>query len=512
MRDLPPGAQGVITTQNLVPAGTATSRSAVEIETRGLGYVGVQVKGTYTASGGLSGQVMVADGTWVTLGSSSTFTRQSTGVATATITSAEEDIYTVQVKGARKFRVTALGAVTGAAAVSMQGADMGSGGGNGGSGGSADWGAIGGTLSDQTDLQTALDAKSDFLALVTLGAGPTNITHAAHSNRDVRTEQAAATSVVFAATATSGALARDLVTIRNLSQYRLTASGAIVVPPGYKDWAGFGETLIFSYDDNDDVYYSNTVDVGAVTNFRGDFTQFLTPVFGTATMQTFNGPPGVAQLDSSVVAGINWSSASKYGGIAKTSQTGAAAAVSRLAGNRGPTPGAATSMFFAPAAGVAYGWKVRIMGSIADAIAAGQFGLGMHSVNPAWSNVSEPSAMVNCVFLGADSGDSQLTIMHNDGSGTCTKVALNGGSGFPNNTNATDLYAVEIEWRSNGTTDVLTYRAENMITSLIVSGTISSNKPAAGTPMSWFAGRGSANTATTPVMHFAGMATGDCLR
>ena len=35
------------------------------------------------------------------------------------------------------------------------------GGGGGGGGGSSAWGSIGGTLSDQTDLQSALDAKAD---------------------------------------------------------------------------------------------------------------------------------------------------------------------------------------------------------------------------------------------------------------------------------------------------------------------------------------------------------------
>lgn len=122
MTDLPPSALGVIATQNLVPAGVATARSAVELDVTGCGSVGVSTVGTYT--GALSGQITVNGTDWITLGASSTFTRQSTGVATATITSAEQDVYTVAVIGAKKFRVTGLSAMTGTVAVTIQGADV----------------------------------------------------------------------------------------------------------------------------------------------------------------------------------------------------------------------------------------------------------------------------------------------------------------------------------------------------------------------------------------------------
>src|SRR6185369_15049664 len=46
-----------------------------------------------------------------------------------------------------------------------------------------------------------------------LGAGSTNITHAAHANRPLTVNQAGATTAVFAGTATSGALDGDTVTI-----------------------------------------------------------------------------------------------------------------------------------------------------------------------------------------------------------------------------------------------------------------------------------------------------------
>lgn len=48
--------------------------------------------------------------------------------------------------------------------------------------------------------------------------------------------------------------------------------------------------------------------------------------------------------------------------------------------------------------------------------------LGGTSNGPLTTN--EPSTMLNCVALAADSGDTNLQIMHNDGSGTCTKIDL----------------------------------------------------------------------------------------
>lgn len=42
---------------------------------------------------------------------------------------------------------------------------------------------------------------------------------------------------------------------------------------------------------------------------------------------------------------------------------------------------------------------------------------------------AEPSALVNCIGLGDDTTDTNMQIMHNDATGTCTKVDL--GSSFP---------------------------------------------------------------------------------
>lgn len=107
-------ASGVISTQNLVPAGVATANSAVEINVENKTVLSVQTIGTYT--GALSVQITEDGDTWVTLGGSSII-NATTGVGAATIPSGVQSIYKIDVSAAKKARVTALAAVTGSVTV-----------------------------------------------------------------------------------------------------------------------------------------------------------------------------------------------------------------------------------------------------------------------------------------------------------------------------------------------------------------------------------------------------------
>lgn len=106
-----------ITTQNLVPAGTATAASAVELACNNKAGATVQVTGTYT--GALSLQGTVDGSTWVTSANGNTFTAYNNVSPTATIASASQNIFKVSCDGLKKIRVTALAAVTGTAAVTI---------------------------------------------------------------------------------------------------------------------------------------------------------------------------------------------------------------------------------------------------------------------------------------------------------------------------------------------------------------------------------------------------------
>lgn len=111
-------ATGTITTQNLVPTGTATAGSALEVSTVGKCTLAVQVEGTYT--GVLSVQARVAaSGLWVTL-THPTILLRDTGVYSATILSAATGLWQLDVAGYSAVRITALAAVTGTATVNIR--------------------------------------------------------------------------------------------------------------------------------------------------------------------------------------------------------------------------------------------------------------------------------------------------------------------------------------------------------------------------------------------------------
>lgn len=110
--------QGTITTQNLVPAGTATAGSAFEWVTNGASTFGINASGTYTGALSLQGTI---DGlVWETLGGTP-FIKQSTGATSATIASAATGQYIVNVPSRYKVRITGLAAMTGSVTLTILG-------------------------------------------------------------------------------------------------------------------------------------------------------------------------------------------------------------------------------------------------------------------------------------------------------------------------------------------------------------------------------------------------------
>jgi hypothetical protein len=169
---------GTITTQNLVAGGTATAGSCVETDVATAGAFKAQVTGTYTAAGGLSLRETVNGTVWITDAATTTFTRQSTGVATATITSGEQDIYLVAVTGARRIGICAAGAVTGTATVTIQPIELSLGGGASSGGGGAVTNA--GTFAVQPAGSVAHDGAAAGVNPVLIGgyasaAAPSNV-------------------------------------------------------------------------------------------------------------------------------------------------------------------------------------------------------------------------------------------------------------------------------------------------------------------------------------------------
>lgn len=114
-------ASGHITTQNLAPTGVATANSAVELALGGQqDTIAIQVTGTYTSVGGLVLQGTVDNTNWITI-TDTVFKKLVDGVASATIPTGVQGIFRADVSGLSRVRVSAAGAVTGDATVSILG-------------------------------------------------------------------------------------------------------------------------------------------------------------------------------------------------------------------------------------------------------------------------------------------------------------------------------------------------------------------------------------------------------
>lgn len=75
------------------------------------------------------------------------------------------------------------------------------------------------------------------------------------------------------------------------------------------------------------------------------------------------------------------------------------------------------------------GFFFRTRFATGSSVATQRLIVGLTSATTAIATTQDPQALTNCVFLGNGTGDTNLQIMANDGSGTCQKVDL--GANFP---------------------------------------------------------------------------------
>ena len=112
---------------------------------------------------------------------------------------------------------------------------------------------------------------------------------------------------------------------------------------------------------------------------------------------------------------------------------------------------------------------------------------------------AEPSTATACILLAYDSTDTNMQIMHNDSTGTCTKIDL--GVNFPARTNATDLYRLELFCATNGVE--IKYRVTRLNTGHQVSGTLTTNIPSSAIPLTLGFWRGNRTTALAVTKSFS---------
>lgn len=122
---------------------------------------------------------------------------------------------------------------------------------------------------------------------------------------------------------------------------------------------------------------------------------------------------------------------------------------------------------------------------------------GLAGTTGALGNV-DPSTLTNIVGIGADSGETNLSIMHNDGSGTATKVAL--GTSYP----AHDTSAVyELILYAPPSASAVEYRVRNLSTGAKVSGQITTDLPAGSQMLTHHCWRNNGSTALSVRLAFS---------
>lgn len=98
--------------------------------------------------------------------------------------------------------------------------------------------------------------------------------------------------------------------------------------------------------------------------------------------------------------------------------------------------------------------------------------VGLKNPAGAIGNAVEPSSLASIIAIGKDSSDTEYQIMHNDAAGAATKVPL--GAGFTVN----NTQVIEIDFQCEPNASEITYRATNLETGAVATGTISTELPA----------------------------------
>lgn len=152
----------------------------------------------------------------------------------------------------------------------------------------------------------------------------------------------------------------------------------------------------------------------------------------------------------------------------------ATAAVNAIAGIRGS---GGVFLFRSTGARIG-GFKVGMELGVGTggAVASHRFIMGLSNTTGSPSDV-DPSTRTNFIGLGYDSADTQVQIMHNDGTGTATKVAL--GAGFPK-PNAADTFVYQLVLENVQGSGNVTYTATELSSGNTATGTLTTDLPSVG--------------------------------
>lgn len=216
-----------------------------------------------------------------------------------------------------------------------------------------------------------------------------------------------------------------------------------------------------------------------------------------------------ANVDSSSPVGFGFNSVTQSGIGSVFTPTGATKLDSYYAQTREPTAAVdqsaeyrfvdGSASVYRATTGGGPGFEWRFLTGLATTKTDMRMFFGLTAATGAPTATADPSTFVNCLGFGKDQADTNLQFMHNDGSGTCTKVNL----GVSPATLAGRLLDMRIKAAVDGT---VTYDLWDIDTNTHYAGSVSTDLPAVDTRLyarAWV-NTGSA-TSTAPVYRFIQM-------
>lgn len=141
------------------------------------------------------------------------------------------------------------------------------------------------------------------------------------------------------------------------------------------------------------------------------------------------------------------------------------------------------------------GFFVSTRFAISSTTASQRTAVGLFSAIAATATTQVPSTLTNVIVMGNDGADANMHIMHNDGSGNCTKINL--GANFPS-TNTSAVY--EVIFFAPPNANFVNYRVIRLDTGDTAEGTITTDLPDQATFLSWHAYANNGGTAAAVVL------------
>lgn len=118
---------------------------------------------------------------------------------------------------------------------------------------------------------------------------------------------------------------------------------------------------------------------------------------------------------------------------------------------------------------------------------------GLANITSAPTDV-EPSTTASCIAMGWDAADTNVQMMFNDTTGSCTKIDL--GASFPVPTvDRTSFYRLDL-YSPPGTTQSVNWRVTDMVSNAVASGTQTTDLPTTATllaPRMWISTGGTSS-------------------